>query len=443
MERHHNVVPVRSIKDRVYIGNLDEILGRYSVQESIDIGKCSYRRTLLNFVSRRLGTAVQTSTSSVGSPSSAPNPELNTQEGFGRNETGSLLALLSPSQTESLFRTYFTCIHPVWPLLYKPIYDSIPLSELAGRLPKALVYAIFAISSCLQNYNPSKSPERIMSQLPSHTQSGAAGVAEQYVHAAVLELQRGENIEQGPSLVTALNPTISNCQVLTVLALQQHGVAEFARAGIFCTLAGSMAFELRLHRNTLSHSEVEKEVACRLWWNIFILDKMLATEMGRPTTLRAEDSDAPYPSISESDEYELFTLAQQRGLRENESVPVIKLRTISMFHTTINFSKIMEKVVRDIYGLTSRELLRKDRVLGDNTRMALSQELEELERNTETATLIFDMDKRPLAPPAAVTNYVVGYAFIIETFNFNADTIGNKIRCYTAAPAIHCTLGAV
>jgi hypothetical protein len=326
-----------------------------------------------------------------------------------------LLSSLSHAQTENLFRTYFACIHPIWPLLYKPILDSVTPHDLVSVLPKALVYAMFSIALCIQSDGPALTasshdcPEDMVfaSVEPAKTSS-------QFFHAAILEIQRDGTTGSDFNAVSIFKPSIPNCQVLTILALQQHGVAEFARAGILCSLAAAMAVELRINRNIWAHDEVEKEVASRLWWNIFILDKMLASEMGRPIVLRAEDSDAPYPSTSESDEYELFTLVRQRKSTVPESIPALKLRTLSAFHTTIDLTKLMEKVMRNIYSLGARELIRQDRSYGDGIRMTLSAEVQGWEQNVYSSPLRLELGKETLAPPAMVTNYVVRTSFLLE-----------------------------
>jgi Fungal specific transcription factor domain len=329
-------------------------------------------------------------------------------EGIGEEDYQQFWEETSRDRMESLFLTYFTCIHPIWPVLYKPLYASITLNVLTGVLPKGLMYAIFAIASCIQSdISPSPSTSAL-SPRATNVEIEPSKVANRYVRAAMSELQRGGNPENEISMFTALKPSIPSCQILTLLALQQHGVAEFASAGILCSLAGAMAVELRLHRNTFPHDDIEKEVASRLWWNIYILDKMLASEMGRPIVLMAEECDAPYPSVFEADEYEISRLLHQGNLQGQEGASAMKLRTISVFHTTINLTKILEKIMRDIYSLAGREALRQDMASGDDIRMALSQEIKNWERSIEAFPVMPEVHKEPLlAPPSIVTNFVV------------------------------------
>lgn len=318
---------------------------------------------------------------------------------------------MSRAEVESLFRIFFTCIHHIWPLLYKPMYDTVSHYDLLELLPRSLVLSIFAIASCIQIEKPMMEHEQRNEGIDNAT--GPAEKASMFYHAALRELQRSESGGDDFTMATALQPSIANCQTLTILALQQHGVAEFPSAGVLCGLAAAMAVDLRIHRNIWSDNGIQQEVASRLWWNIFILDKMLASDTGRPMILRFEDSDAPYPSVSESDEYELLAPSHEGNLLGEGGFPIIKLRTISAFHTTIDMTKELELVIRDVYSLASREKIRKNRSYGDDTRMSLSDRLSKWERKLDASPLRLDLYNASLAPPAMVTNYVVSSIFLL------------------------------
>ena len=406
MAPYHNAVLVLSINEPAFMASQNETQGgRFFLPPA---SPDAVLHPPLTFIYRLNKTSLQ----SIHSPDSAIEWRFPENDKRGRSaleQAQSPVDALSRAEKESLFRTYFACIHPIWPLIYKPIYDSVNLCDLTDVLPKALVYAMFSIASCIRSDPATAEAGNALSLAPGR--ADATRNTSKFFGAALLEIQRDGNDSKDLSLAIALKPSIPNCQVLALLALQQHGVAEFARAGIFCSLAAAMAVELRLHRDTLSHDAVEKEVASRLWWNIYILDKMLASEMGRPIVLRYEDCDTPYPSTCESDEFELFSLANGRTQPGQERVPSMKLRTISAFHTTIDVSKLEEKVIREIYSLAARESIRRDRSQGDNIRMAISFELDGWEKSAEESPLRLGLYKDALAPPAMVTNYVVSVAY--------------------------------
>lgn len=318
-------------------------------------------------------------------------------------------------ESSRLFQTYFSCIHPIWPILYKPLYDSLGYHQLGQHLPKAVVYSIYAIAACLPSSSEEVTPPESTTTSAQETQPRrqASHKPVDYFDAALAELQRSDRGPNGElKLIHVFKPSIAHCQALTLLALQQHGLAEFSRAGVLCGLATSMAIDLRLHRNHWSSDPIEREVCSRLWWNIYILEKMMSFEMGRPAILHMEETDTPYPSIAESDEFELFTPLIKP---KSSTVPMVptKMQTLSAFATTIDMCKIMERVSRDVYSLGARESIRSDRAAGDRLRMKLWQDLQDWKQRIESTPLRLDLSGNSISLPATVTNYVVSQNFIV------------------------------
>lgn len=135
----------------------------------------------------------------------------------------------------------------------------------------ALVAAIFCIASCVDR--PTQhTPNTIVQKYPE---------PKQFLQEALDILQQGSG-DKEPQMINALSPSITACQVLTILTLQQHGVAEYAQAAILCSLAAGMAIDLRLHRQSDSDDPIQVEVKSRLWWNLYVLDKMISSDMGKP-----------------------------------------------------------------------------------------------------------------------------------------------------------------
>lgn len=302
---------------------------------------------------------------------------------------------VSPEISTRLINTYFNCIHPLWPLLYKPLYASLNYGTPTDMMSPSLVAAIYAIASCVDR--PSNHTENsIVQRYPEPWQ----------FFESALDLLQGTSGAPG-RVTNVFEPSINNCQVLTILALQQHGRAEYARAAILCGLASSMAVELRLHRAPSGpHDAVQDEIHSRLWWNLYILEKMMAFEMGRPVVLRSEETDCPYPSISEADEFELMSLQMgtQSITKKNASM---KLRTISGLHSAITLTKVVERIAREIYGIAARRAIREDQSVGEAKRMELWSALQDWEGEMSGSSLSLDLSPELTSVPASVTNYVV------------------------------------
>jgi hypothetical protein len=293
-----------------------------------------------------------------------------------------------------LFKSYFDTIHPTWPILYKPVYDMLDHQRLLDTIPQQLLYAIYSIAACVQPLEDSAKPRVPDSTLPPPSL---------LFQAALLALGN-DHTGDGFHPLKFLKPSLESCQALTILALQQHGVAESESAALLCSLASGMAIELRLHREMKpSSASIDSQVRSRLWWNIYVLDKMISSELARPVLLREEDTDTPYPSALESDEYQLLSLSTS-----SQSGPVsVKTHTISGFHTTIQFSKIVEKVLREIYSVAGRTVVRENSHAAEEARMRLWQELKEFHRMLDSSPLKLDLSSPAPAPPVTITNMVV------------------------------------
>ncbi|OWO98541.1 transcription factor Cys [Marssonina coronariae] len=314
--------------------------------------------------------------------------------------TTTLSQNVSPELSTRLLQTYFNCLHPLWPILYKPLYNSLDYASPSAIMPPALVAAIFSIASCVDR--PTQYvPKSIMQKYPEPGQ---------FLQDA-LDILQSDGVGEGQiPIINALKPTITSCQVLTILALQQHGVAEYARAAMLCSLAAGMAIDLRLHRASELDNPIQAEIKSRLWWNLYILEKLIATDMGKPIFLRAEEADCPYPSVDEADEFELMSCQAGNqvslGLFRNTS---IKLRTISGLHSTIGLSKNIEKMSREVYGIAARRVIRENRAAGEAKRMEIWGAFQQWEKDMEASPLRLDLSKDLTSVPAAVTNYVINW----------------------------------
>ncbi|EDN96107.1 hypothetical protein SS1G_12313 [Sclerotinia sclerotiorum 1980 UF-70] len=165
-----------------------------------------------------------------------------------------------------------------------------------------------------------------------------------------------------------------------------------------------MATELRLHRPHESDGP-QREIRYRLWWNLFILEKMISCEMGRPVMLRVEETDTPYPSTSEADEFELPPARMKRQNSTNVHCAG-KMRTLSVLVMSIQLAVVMERLSREVYGLMSRRAIRDDRSFGEAKRLEIWSAFQEWERSIEASPLRLDLSNNLTSVSGVVTNYV-------------------------------------
>ena len=235
--------------------------------------------------------------------------------------------------------------------------------------------------------------------------------------AALLALQKKEGDETRVSTTSFhplnfIRPSIESCQTLVILALHQHGLGEASNAAMLCNIAAGMAIELRLNEaGPPEATYIDTQVASRLWWNLYVLDKVLACGLGRPVTLRSEDITTPYPSAAESDEYQLL---QYKRPGDGEVVP-IKSHTMSGFNLTIDLCFILEDILRATCSVTSKQRLCKDLGAAEITRMNLWARIQSCEEAFKSSTIgvrTHENGFRAVVPPVAIID-----ALVRETFS--------------------------
>ncbi|KAF8864915.1 hypothetical protein BDZ45DRAFT_642670 [Acephala macrosclerotiorum] len=320
----------------------------------------------------------------------------NNVPGFAQSPTLSVPFHIS----SRLFQAYFRCIHPIWPVLYKPLYNSLDHTQLLESLASPLVYAILSLAVLIQDIDDDR--------LSKHEK------AQHYFDYALGILRQTPEQNQKSKSILELQPSILHCQVFTILALQQHSIGSFSQAGSLCASASYMAIDQSLHRRSDLDNHVEAQIKSRLWWTIYTLEKMLSCEMSHPILLRAEEADTPFPLVDESDEFEFYSESPNAGITMNNTRrQPLKLRTISAFHTSIRIAMIMESVSRQIYGIAARQKIRDDRQAGEETRLKLWAELHAYELAMDNSPLKLDITGSSLSVPVTVTNYVFMWATTI------------------------------
>lgn len=301
-----------------------------------------------------------------------------------------------------LFASYLANIHPIWPILYMPLYEQNNYGLHQKSFSQPVLYAIYAIAACTEK---SQSDTHANADRESYVPSPAL-----LFESALLSMQR-QVTDRAPISsqfhpLNMLRPSIESCQALVILALQQHGLGEASNAAILCSIAAGMASDLRLNEALPAGSEhTAVEVVSRLWWNLFILDKMLETERGRPFRLRSEDCTTPWPSKFESDEFKLIEVPEANTGR----LVTTKTYSMSGFEKTIQLSLIMEGVVRETCSVTSKERICADLHAAEKSRLRLWRKLQEYQESLENSHFAIKTATgfRPVVPPVAVINTIV------------------------------------
>lgn len=95
-------------------------------------------------------------------------------------------------------------------------------------------------------------------------------------------------------------------------------------------------------RSPVGESQVSQEFRRRTWWSLYVLDRLLSLQLGRPSAIRNRDCNLRLPSRLDDSE---FDLGRDRVPDATGSEP----QTGDYFIAVINFSVILGRVIRDIY----------------------------------------------------------------------------------------------
>ncbi|KEF54488.1 uncharacterized protein A1O9_09655 [Exophiala aquamarina CBS 119918] len=294
-----------------------------------------------------------------------------------------------------LFAVYFNVIHPVWPILYKPLFDSTDFNGIVQSMSKSLLYAICALAACVTEDN-SKAPSSRPGLIPKPWAFYKAAMLAQQIEGTPdkNDLDRLRPFQ-------LLRSSVASCQTFTILALQLRALGESAHAYTIFSRAAAMAFNLNLHKQSpLETDSTEVQVRSRLWSNMYILDKMLACELGRPVLLPLDYS-LPDPfSPMESDEYQLLKMK----IGSDELVSV-KAYTVSGLSMTMQLSEILEPVLRKVYSFRGRKFTKENLEYAGSLRTQVWENLKRYDEKFKEwmNSLNQQSTSQPVPTPASVT----------------------------------------
>ncbi|CDZ98334.1 Zn(2)-C6 fungal-type DNA-binding domain [Phaffia rhodozyma] len=317
---------------RVPLYNLEQPIR--SPSKSPSISYSTVRRSSLHesasneSVPRRLSSSRQTDGNTLSQP---PGPNKASQKARMQNNNPTQHPRRVNASFElplhlqdQLLSLYFTHIHNVWPLIYKPSFHP-------ATSPPLLLLAMLAAASVIPTASqPVLTP----------------------VEADLL-------FEEAQSTLSESSVShIHSVQALLLFTHRQISRGMNTEAyGLSCQAIG-MALELGLHTGMTSNSkrpdpifEAEKETRSRVFWCCYVMDKTFSEETGRPHLLRGRTASVPFPSELQADEFELWpppsvyipqNLASSADRTPN--IQRVRSRTISCFNATCRLAYLVELI---------------------------------------------------------------------------------------------------
>nr|ODN86946.1 hypothetical protein L203_03719 [Cryptococcus depauperatus CBS 7841] len=224
------------------------------------------------------------------------------------------------SLVDQLLAVYFTHVHNVWPLVCKPVFNS-------RHTCTHLVLSMLAVAACV-------APDAAIEGINSDSL---------FIMAEQALQRRGQE------------PRLDVIQSFILLSLRQTGCGDKKSAVMYANRASIMVLALGLHLDPTSSQgrwkenlTYEYDSRARVYWNCYILDKVLAEETGQPFILTYRQSSTPFPSINEVDEFETWPPLPMSSAPLPRSVQHVHPRrgyVLSNFVWTCRLGMIVEEIM--------------------------------------------------------------------------------------------------
>ncbi|KAF7546658.1 hypothetical protein G7046_g9240 [Stylonectria norvegica] len=194
------------------------------------------------------------------------------------------LALFDPPQPElpprhavdQLLHSYYSSSHAMFPILHFPTFrlavDDLYNATSAPRASPAWLSLFFAVLATGSLFSPATQPNMFY--------------------------QPAEFLEEAHKMIDPWNNDFSldNARALVLSAMCLNEMNLKSAAWCWLGNAVRVAQDLGLCSESGPWPVIEGEMRRRTWWTIYILDRSLATELGRPVLVADEDCDVSLPA---------------------------------------------------------------------------------------------------------------------------------------------------
>ncbi|KAL8365604.1 hypothetical protein RB595_004428 [Gaeumannomyces hyphopodioides] len=192
-------------------------------------------------------------------PFDAPRPELPTR-----------------ATTEQLLKSYYSSVHTMFPVLhwttFQQCIDDLYRPGGLQAAPASFVACFFAVLAVGSLYSPEAATHRSV-------------LGSELAHAASRAIDAWSN-----------DYTLDHARTQLLMTLFLYEANLKSAAWTWLGTAVRIAQDLGLHSEVGSWAIVEGEMRRRIWWTVYILDKSISLELGRPSMIDDADCDVSLPA---------------------------------------------------------------------------------------------------------------------------------------------------
>ncbi|KAL1953024.1 hypothetical protein VTO42DRAFT_3752 [Malbranchea cinnamomea] len=182
---------------------------------------------------------------------------------------------LPPAGTvDALLRSYYSCVHSVFPLFHWPTfmndYDRIRRTGSFRGIPRGWVAAFFSTLACGS----------------LHTLDSS------------LIAKGKECLQTSVSLIDLWqdNFTVEQVQASVQISMFLYEFNLKSASWVWVGSAVRISQDLGLHIQYGPWTPLEAEIRRRLWWAVYVWERLIVLELGRPLLIHDEDCDVDLPS---------------------------------------------------------------------------------------------------------------------------------------------------
>ncbi|KAI8076755.1 fungal-specific transcription factor domain-containing protein [Halteromyces radiatus] len=257
--------------------------------------------------------------------------------------------------SDRLLKIYFANVHPVLPVVnktnflkqYRDQCDSYPAPDLLN----AMFGAAARFVECESQYR-----DHNQFQPPDMVWDVPLGWSDHF-------------FEQSQAFITQTSTLATLSKVQSIILIHNHSGNLDSKSSA-CWLLGGLAVRLAqglgLYRDCEEWDipDSEKETRKRVWWALYVTDRFHSASLGRPISIRDEDTDAGYPDASttwkevmdEPDDDEdcdgpRFPSATHKPENATEKVEIYQL-----FIQLVKLSEILGRILQGLYTPKAQRL---------------------------------------------------------------------------------------